>query len=132
MKKITDKLYVGPLVTAAEIRRAAAEGITAVINNRPDGEEAGQPELGVVRQVLDDHRRAGLKGAAARRGAVDAERRRADHARLPADAGLDQEIPVIRAIAHHLDALHPPEAGHLRRHMPHQPPGRRRSAQGLR
>ncbi|QPC86940.1 TIGR01244 family phosphatase [Mesorhizobium sp. NBSH29] len=43
MKKINEKLFIAPQLTAETIRQAKAEGITAIINNRPDGEEAGQP-----------------------------------------------------------------------------------------
>ena len=51
LKKVSDKLYVGAQVTPDDIRRAGAEGITAIVNNRPDGEEAGQPAAADNRQV---------------------------------------------------------------------------------
>ena len=43
MKRISDTLYVGPQLTADDIRRAKAKGFAAIINNRPDGEEPEQP-----------------------------------------------------------------------------------------
>lgn len=43
MKQIAEKLYVAPQLTAADIRDAKAKGVVAIINNRPDGEEPGQP-----------------------------------------------------------------------------------------
>ena len=43
MKQISDKLYVGPQLGADDIRQAKANGFAAIINNRPDGEEPGQP-----------------------------------------------------------------------------------------
>lgn len=43
MKQISDRLYVGPQLTAEDIGNARAQGYAAIINNRPDGEEPGQP-----------------------------------------------------------------------------------------
>lgn len=43
MKQVSDKLYIAPQITAADIHAAKAQGIVAIVNNRPDGEEAGQP-----------------------------------------------------------------------------------------
>ena len=43
MKQISDKLYVGPQLTAEDISRAKSQGFAAIVNNRPDGEEPGQP-----------------------------------------------------------------------------------------
>lgn len=43
MKQITDKLYVAPQLTASDIRQARAKGFAAIINNRPDHEQFGQP-----------------------------------------------------------------------------------------
>ena len=42
-RRVTDTLSVSPQVTEADMVRAAAEGFVLVINNRPDGEEPGQP-----------------------------------------------------------------------------------------
>jgi uncharacterized protein (TIGR01244 family) len=53
MKKIADKLYVGPQLTADDIRQAKADGIAWIINNRPDGEEPGQPSVAENRLVSE-------------------------------------------------------------------------------
>ncbi|HEY7901148.1 MAG TPA: TIGR01244 family sulfur transferase [Caulobacteraceae bacterium] len=42
-RKVTDRFSVSPQIGIDDVAAAAAEGFTAIINNRPDGEEAGQP-----------------------------------------------------------------------------------------
>ena len=42
-KPLTPRLHVAGQITAADVQQAATEGFTAIINNRPDGEEPGQP-----------------------------------------------------------------------------------------
>lgn len=56
MKQVTDKLFIAPQLTADDIRAAKASGIAAIVNNRPDGEEAGQPNS------LDNRRVAETEG----------------------------------------------------------------------
>ncbi|MBS3652544.1 TIGR01244 family phosphatase [Pseudaminobacter sp. 19-2017] len=51
MKQISDTLYVGPQLTADDIRQAKAKGFAAIVNNRPDGEEPGQPSAAENRVV---------------------------------------------------------------------------------
>ena len=51
MTKLTDKLSVRPQVTAGDIRMAKANGFAAIINNRPDDEEPGQPSAADNRAV---------------------------------------------------------------------------------
>ncbi len=41
---VTDTFYVSPQITADDIRAAAADGFTLIVNNRPDGEMIGQPK----------------------------------------------------------------------------------------
>jgi uncharacterized protein (TIGR01244 family) len=53
MKKVTDKLHVGSQVTVDGIGWAKGEGIAAIVNNRPDGEEAGQPAAAEVRKASE-------------------------------------------------------------------------------
>lgn len=53
MKRVTDRLFVAPQLDAGDIRDARAEGITAIINNRPDGEEPGQPSAEENRAVAE-------------------------------------------------------------------------------
>ncbi len=40
---VTDAFHVAPQITADDIRAAAADGFTLIVNNRPDGEGLGQP-----------------------------------------------------------------------------------------
>ena len=42
-KALTPKLAVASQITPADVARIAAEGYTTILNNRPDGEEPGQP-----------------------------------------------------------------------------------------
>ena len=53
MKKISDRLYVGPQLTAEDITRAKSHGFAAIINNRPDGEEPGQPTAAENKSVAN-------------------------------------------------------------------------------
>ena len=41
--KVTDAFSVTPQITLADMAQAADQGFCLVINNRPDGEEPGQP-----------------------------------------------------------------------------------------
>lgn len=43
MKQVSAKLHVSTQGTVADLAKAKAAGVTAIINNRPDGEEPGQP-----------------------------------------------------------------------------------------
>lgn len=42
-RKVTDEFSVAPQIELADLARAKALGFVLVINNRPDGEQAGQP-----------------------------------------------------------------------------------------
>lgn len=42
-KRIDDDIWVAGQITADDVAAFAAQGITLIINNRPDGEEPGQP-----------------------------------------------------------------------------------------
>ena len=42
-RKVTDDFWVTPQIGADEVRAAAERGFVLIVNNRPDGEEAGQP-----------------------------------------------------------------------------------------
>lgn len=50
-RKIDDSILVAPQVSAAQMAEAAALGVTLVINNRPDDEDAGQPEGSEIEQA---------------------------------------------------------------------------------
>ncbi|MDX3910794.1 MAG: TIGR01244 family sulfur transferase [Sphingobium sp.] len=60
-RQVTDTLYVSPQITVAEIDMAKALGVTMVVNNRPEGEEPGQP---TGAQIEAAARAAGLDYAA--------------------------------------------------------------------
>jgi len=51
MKQVADKLFIAPQLTADDVLQAKAKGIAAIINNRPDGEEAGQPSASENRRA---------------------------------------------------------------------------------
>jgi sulfide:quinone oxidoreductase len=44
IKPLTDTLSVSPQLAPDELAALAAQGFRSVINNRPDGEESGQPD----------------------------------------------------------------------------------------
>lgn len=43
-KKLDDTIFVSPQISPEEVQLAATQGITTIINNRPDHEGADQPE----------------------------------------------------------------------------------------
>lgn len=43
IKKLTDHVSVSPQIQPADVAALKAAGFVAIVNNRPDGEEAGQP-----------------------------------------------------------------------------------------
>lgn len=42
-RQVTDDFSVSPQISVADVKTAAARGVTLIINNRPDGEMIGQP-----------------------------------------------------------------------------------------
>lgn len=42
-RPLAENFFVAPQIAPEDLRAAAAQGVTLVINNRPDGEEPGQP-----------------------------------------------------------------------------------------
>jgi uncharacterized protein (TIGR01244 family) len=58
MKRVTDQLSVTGQITLEDVDRAAREGFRSIINNRPDGEEDGQPTAG---ECARRARQAGLE-----------------------------------------------------------------------
>lgn len=49
MKKLHENLYVGPQLGESDLRTLADQGFSMLINNRPDGEEPGQPSSAALR-----------------------------------------------------------------------------------
>lgn len=43
-RRLDESISVSPQITTAQVAEAAAAGVTMIINNRPEGEEPGQPE----------------------------------------------------------------------------------------
>jgi uncharacterized protein (TIGR01244 family) len=87
-RKVTDALEVSPQITPDEAREAAASGVRLIINNRPDGEQPGQPTSAEVE-------------AAARAGGADylylpvVGRPTDEQARVQAAAVADAGGPVL-------------------------------------
>ena len=53
-RKITDNLLASPQIEPADVAAAKAEGVTLIINNRPDGEAPDQPTGAVIRKAALD------------------------------------------------------------------------------
>lgn len=53
IRKINDRLSVAPQIDPADVVEAARAGFVAIINNRPDNEEVGQPDSDAVRTVAE-------------------------------------------------------------------------------
>ncbi len=47
-RKVTEGFAVSPQISLEDVTVAVADGVTLVINNRPDGEDAGQPPGAVI------------------------------------------------------------------------------------
>lgn len=43
-RQLSDTVWASPQIDAADLEQASADGFTLVVNNRPDGEDAGQPD----------------------------------------------------------------------------------------
>jgi uncharacterized protein (TIGR01244 family) len=43
IRPLSETFWVAPQIAPEDVREAAAKGVTLIINNRPDGEEPGQP-----------------------------------------------------------------------------------------
>ncbi|MGN6375708.1 MAG: TIGR01244 family sulfur transferase [Sphingomonas sp.] len=51
IRKIDDHFSVSPQIDPADVTELAAQGFAAIVNNRPDHEEAGQPEGEAIARV---------------------------------------------------------------------------------
>jgi uncharacterized protein (TIGR01244 family) len=54
MKKVNDKLWIAPQPRKDDLAVSARQVICAVINNRPDGEEPGQPSAAENQQAAEE------------------------------------------------------------------------------
>jgi uncharacterized protein (TIGR01244 family) len=53
IRTIDERVSVSPQIDPADVTELAAQGFVAIVNNRPDGEEAGQPEGEPIRLVAE-------------------------------------------------------------------------------
>ena len=53
MIKVDEGFFVAPQIDASAVEDLRTEGIVAIINNRPDSEEAGQPAASDMRQAFE-------------------------------------------------------------------------------
>ena len=82
-RRVTDRFSVAPQIQPADLAAAAAEGYTLIINNRPDGEDPGQPSAAAM--------------------AVQAATLGLTYVHIPVQGGpsLEQAIALTRAIEDH-------------------------------
>ena len=53
IRKIDDKISVAPQIAPEAVADLAAQGFVAIVNNRPDGEDAGQPDGAEIRAAAE-------------------------------------------------------------------------------
>ncbi|AOH82963.1 hypothetical protein AWL63_02185 [Sphingomonas panacis] len=53
IRKIDDSVSVSPQIAPKDVADIAAAGFVAIVNNRPDGEDAGQPDGAAVRAAAE-------------------------------------------------------------------------------
>ena len=53
IRKIDDSVSVSPQIAPEDVADIAAAGFVGIVNNRPDGEDAGQPEGAAVRAAAE-------------------------------------------------------------------------------
>ncbi len=53
IRRIDDSISVAPQITPEDVAEIAAAGFTAIVNNRPDDEEGGQPEGAAIRAAAE-------------------------------------------------------------------------------
>lgn len=82
MRKLDDSVFVAGQIRPEEIEQIKAAGVAMIVNNRPDGEEPGQPDAAEVAAAA---RAAGL-----------------DYRFIPVGGGLSAE--QVEAMAEALDA----------------------------
>ena len=55
LRRVTDAVSVAPQIDPADIPAIKAAGFVAIVNNRPDDEESGQPGGDAIRAAAEDH-----------------------------------------------------------------------------
>jgi len=53
IRPIDDTISVAPQISVEDVAEIAAAGFVAIINNRPDGEDAGQPTGAAIRAAAE-------------------------------------------------------------------------------
>ena len=53
IRRINDRISVSPQIDPADVTELARLGFRAIVNNRPDGEEVGQPDGDAIRAVAE-------------------------------------------------------------------------------
>lgn len=53
IRRIDDRISVAPQIAPEDIADIAAQGFVAIVNNRPDGEDAGQPDGAAIRAAAE-------------------------------------------------------------------------------
>ena len=61
IRQVTQNVSVAPQIAPEDVHAIKAAGFTAIVNNRPDGEEPGQPSGDAIRAAAEN---AGLAYAA--------------------------------------------------------------------
>lgn len=59
--RLTDHVFVAPQISIADVATAAQQGVRLIVNNRPDGESADQPDGSAIEAAA---RAAGIAYAA--------------------------------------------------------------------
>lgn len=54
-RRVTDDLSVAPQISTADVAEAARQGFAAIICNRPDGEDPGQPSAAEIQGAAEAH-----------------------------------------------------------------------------
>ena len=54
-RRIDETITVAPQITPEDVAAIKAAGFVAIVNNRPDGEEPGQPTGDAIRAAAEDH-----------------------------------------------------------------------------
>ena len=53
IRRIDDRISVAPQISPEDVAEIAAAGFTAIVNNRPDGEDMGQPDGATIRAAAE-------------------------------------------------------------------------------
>ena len=92
-RKLSDTFYASPQVSPQDISEAAAMGVALVVNNRPDGEAADQPEGAAIEAAT---RAAGMDYLAIPIGSAGFSEPQVERLQ---DALASAQGPVLDAIA---------------------------------